>query len=76
VIGLPRLIPIFRLVPVFELKILIFQEWVIASLKPEFRHIYQKRGFYIDEDSWQVQVADMYDSRNELYRVGIAHGLS
>jgi hypothetical protein len=40
--------------------------WVVeASLKPEFRHIYQKRGFYIDEDSWQVQVADMYDSRNE-----------
>ena len=51
--------------------------WVVeASLKPEFRHIYQKRVFYIDEDSWQVQVADMYDSRNELYRVAIAHGLN
>jgi hypothetical protein len=51
--------------------------WVVeANLKPEFRHIYQKRVFYIDEDSWQVQVADMYDSRGELYRVAVAHGLN
>jgi hypothetical protein len=51
--------------------------WVVeANLKEEFRHIYHKRVFYIDEDSWQIQVADMYDSRNELYRVGIAHGLN
>ena len=28
--------------------------WVVeATLKPEFRHIYQKRVFFIDEDSWQ-----------------------
>lgn len=51
--------------------------WVVeANLKPEFRHIYQKRVFYIDEDSWQVQVADMYDNRGELYRVGISHGVN
>lgn len=51
--------------------------WVVeANLKPEFRHIYQKRVFYIDEDSWQIQVADMYDSRGELYRVAIAHGVN
>ena len=30
--------------------------WVVeATLKPEFRHIYQKRVFFIDEDSWQIQ---------------------
>lgn len=51
--------------------------WVVeANLKPEYRHIYQKRVFYIDEDSWQIQVADMYDNRNELYRVAVAHGIN
>ncbi|MDF2177530.1 DUF1329 domain-containing protein [Aliiglaciecola sp. CAU 1673] len=48
--------------------------WVVeANLKPEYRHIYQKRVFYIDEDSWQIMVADMYDNRNELYRVALAY---
>jgi hypothetical protein len=51
--------------------------WVVeANLKEEFRHVYQKRVFYIDEDSWQIHVADMYDNRGELYRVGIAHGVN
>ncbi|MCC2615672.1 DUF1329 domain-containing protein [Aestuariibacter halophilus] len=51
--------------------------WVVeANLKPEYRHVYQKRVFYIDEDSWQVQVADMYDNRGELYRVGVAYGVN
>lgn len=51
--------------------------WVVeATLKEEFRHIYQKRVFYIDEDSWQVQASDMYDNRNELYRVAVAHGVN
>lgn len=51
--------------------------WVVeATLKDEFRHVYQKRTFYIDEDSWQVQVADMYDNRGDLYRVGIAYGVN
>jgi hypothetical protein len=51
--------------------------WVVeANLKPEYRHVYQKRVFFIDEDSWQIQVADMYDNRNELYRVAVAHGIN
>ena len=51
--------------------------WVVeATLKDEYRHIYQKRVFYIDEDSWQVHVADMYDNRNELYRVALAYGVN
>ena len=45
-------------------------------MKDGFRHIYQKRVFFIDEDSWQVQVADMYDNRGELYRVGVAYGVN
>lgn len=51
--------------------------WVVeANLKEGFRHVYQKRVFFIDEDSWQIQVADMYDNRGELYRVGIAYGVN
>ncbi len=51
--------------------------WVVeATLKDGLRHIYQKRVFYIDEDSWQIQVADMYDQQGGLYRVAIAYGLN
>ena len=51
--------------------------WVLeATLKDEFRHIYQKRVFFIDEDSWQIQLADMYDNRGELYRVAVAYGVN
>ena len=51
--------------------------WVVeASLKGDTRHIYKKRVFYIDEDSWQVHISDMYDNRDELYRVAIAYGLN
>lgn len=51
--------------------------WVVeAELKEGISHIYKKRVFFIDEDSWQVSVADMYDSRDQLYRVSMAHGLN
>lgn len=46
---------------------------VEATLKSGFRHIYEKRTFFLDEDSWQVMVADMYDNRGELYRVAVSH---
>lgn len=51
--------------------------WVVeATLKEGLRHVYQKRVFFIDEDSWQVQVADMYDNRGELYKVAVAYGIN
>jgi hypothetical protein len=51
--------------------------WVVeASLKENTRHTYKKRVFYIDEDSWQVAVTDIYDNRDELYRVGISHTIN
>jgi len=51
--------------------------WVVeASLKGDTRHIYKKRVFFIDEDSWQVAITDIYDNRDELYRVGVAHGIN
>ena len=51
--------------------------WVVeATLKENTRHIYKKRIFYIDEDSWQVAITDIYDNRDELYRVGISHTIN
>ncbi|MNP47829.1 hypothetical protein D3C76_1419080 [compost metagenome] len=48
---------------------------VEATLKPGERHIYAKRVFYIDEDSWSILAADLYDGRGELWRVQEAHSL-
>lgn len=49
--------------------------WVVeATLKPGMRHIYKKRIFYLDEDSWRAIASDEYDMRDELYRGGYAHG--
>jgi hypothetical protein len=43
--------------------------WVIeATLKPGKRHVYHKRTFYVDEDSWLAVASDEYDARGQLYR--------
>ncbi|GAA6136241.1 DUF1329 domain-containing protein [Oceaniserpentilla sp. 4NH20-0058] len=43
--------------------------WVVeATLKAGERHIYGKRTFFMDEDSWQIALVDQYDSRGELWR--------
>jgi len=48
--------------------------WVLeAKLKPGISHIYPRRTFYIDEDSWQILAVDQYDSRGEMWRVSEAH---
>ncbi|GGO78909.1 hypothetical protein GCM10011348_11900 [Marinobacterium nitratireducens] len=48
--------------------------WVVeATLREDSRHIYGKRRFYLDEDSWFVLMTDMYDGRGELWRYGHSH---
>jgi len=48
--------------------------WVVeATLKAGTSHIYPRRTFYIDEDSWQALVIDQYDSRGEIWRVSEGH---
>ena len=43
--------------------------WVVeATLKPGKRHIYKKRVFYFDEDSWVALTSDEYDARDQLFR--------
>ena len=51
--------------------------WVVeADLKDGIRHIYPKRRFYIDEDSWQILAVDQYDDRGEIWRVSEGHGIN
>jgi hypothetical protein len=48
--------------------------WVVeATLKPGKRHIYSKRFFYLDEDSWVAIASDQYDARGQLYRGTFAY---
>jgi hypothetical protein len=48
--------------------------WVVdATLKPGTSHIYARRTFYIDEDSWAVLLIDKYDGRGELWRSAELH---
>ncbi len=48
--------------------------WVVdATLKPGTSHLYPRRTFYVDEDSWQILAADQYDSRGALWRASEAH---
>ncbi len=48
---------------------------VTATLKDGERHIYAKRDFYIDEDTWQAAEIDHYDGRGNLWRVAEAHAV-
>lgn len=51
--------------------------WVVeATLREGDRHLYKKRTFYIDEDSWQIMAADLYDNRDQLWRVSEAHSIN
>lgn len=50
--------------------------WVIeARLRPGARHIYAKRRFYLDEDSWQIVMLESFDGRGDLWRVGLLNTL-
>jgi hypothetical protein len=47
--------------------------WVVeATLKADKRHIYGKRVFYLDEDSWNALASDQYDARGQLFRSSFA----
>jgi hypothetical protein len=51
--------------------------WVVdATLKEGARHIYKRRTFYLDEDSWQIVVNDTYDNRDQLWRVSEGHAMT
>lgn len=44
--------------------------WVVeGTLRANQRHVFSKRTWYVDEDSWTVVHNDAYDSRGQLWRV-------
>lgn len=48
--------------------------WIVEGvLKPGQSHIYAKRTFYLDEDSWAVLMEETYTGRGDLWRVAL-HG--
>jgi len=48
--------------------------WVVdATLKQGTSHVYARRTFYIDEDSWAIVLIDKYDARGELWRTAEFH---
>lgn len=51
--------------------------WVVdATLKAGQRHLYKRRTFYVDEDSWQILSVDCYDNRDQLWRIQEAHSIN
>jgi hypothetical protein len=51
--------------------------WVVdATLKAGERHVYKRRVFYLDEDSWQIVIVDSYDNRDQLWRVSEGHAMN
>jgi hypothetical protein len=51
--------------------------WVVqGTLAPGAKHLYSRRVFYVDEDSWQIVVAESYDADGRLWRVNEAHSIN
>jgi hypothetical protein len=42
---------------------------VEATVKAGMRHMFAKRTFYLDEDTWMLMEADQYDAQGKLWRV-------
>lgn len=50
--------------------------WVVeANLRPDKRHIYAKRRFYIDEDSWHIVMSENFDGRGEMWKVVLINSI-
>ncbi|MCK9284131.1 MAG: DUF1329 domain-containing protein [Rhodocyclaceae bacterium] len=44
--------------------------WVVDSIrKPNARHAYSRRTFYIDEDCWCITTSEAYDNAGNMWRV-------
>lgn len=56
--------------PRYELHRVLVVE---AKVKAGTSHLYPRRTFYVDEDSWQILIADHYDKQGQMWRVSEAH---
>jgi hypothetical protein len=60
-----------------HLRYELHRVWVVdATLKAGERHVYKRRTFYVDEDSWQILAVDQYDNRDQLWRVSEGHAMT
>lgn len=60
-----------------HLRYELHRVWVVdATLKEGTGHIYKRRTFYVDEDSWQILHVDQYDNRDQLWRVSEGHAIN
>ena len=51
--------------------------WIVeGTLKSGAKHVYSRRVFYVDEDSWQIAAADLYDLDGNLWRAAEAHAIN
>ena len=51
--------------------------WVVEGrLREGESHVYARRVFYVDEDSWQIALSESYDADGNLWRVAEAHALN
>ena len=67
-IAYEQLLPKFH-VPPELMRYELHRVWYVeATLKEHARHIYSKRHFYLDEDSWGIALADCYDGQGDLWR--------
>jgi hypothetical protein len=61
-------------IPADILRYELHRVWVVeATLKEGKRHVYAKRVFYIDEDTWTIMVSDKYDGNGNLWRVAFSY---
>jgi hypothetical protein len=50
----------------------LHRTWVVeGTLKSGQKHVYGKRVMYLDEDSWSLLMEDAYDTRGQLWRIGV-----
>lgn len=51
--------------------------WIVeANIRPKFKHLYNKRVFYFDEDSWNIIAQDIYDERKDFWRYAESHTIN
>jgi hypothetical protein len=51
--------------------------WVVEGLlKSGHPHVYHKRTFYLDEDSWGIVLGEQYDQQGQLWRVNLAYSIN
>ncbi|MGB1556168.1 MAG: DUF1329 domain-containing protein [Oceanococcaceae bacterium] len=59
-----------------NLRYELHRVWVVDSfLREGTSHIYKRRTFYVDEDTWTIALVDIYDARDQLWRVQEYHSI-